>query len=141
MAETKYGKLFNKEPYKQPRNPQVTQQMIHLNGEKDGAGADITISVSFITQPFRMIKEPHKHDRDQFIMFMGNNPDDSKEFGAVAEMTLGVEGEKHIIDSPMVLHIPKGLVHGPLDWKKIDKPVRMVDIYLGPVYIRKAPNE
>jgi len=141
MPETKYGKLFNREPFKQPRNPQVIQPMVHLNGEKDGEGADITISVSFITQPFRMIKEPHKHDRDQFIMFMGNNPEDVNEFGGEAVMTLGTEGEKHIINSPTVLHIPKGMVHGPLDWTKIDKPLRMVDIYLGPVYIRKGPNE
>lgn len=141
MAETKYGKLFNREPYKKGRNPEVIEPMMHLNGEKDGGGADITISISFITQPFRMIKEPHKHDRDQFIIFMGNNPDDAKEFGAVAEMTLGAEGEKHIIDSPTVLHIPKGLIHGPLEYKKIDKPIRMVDIYLAPVYTRKATSE
>jgi hypothetical protein len=141
MAETKYGRYFNREPFKKPRNPEVTQPMVHLNGERDGEGADITISISFITQPFRMIKEAHKHDRDQFIIFMGNNPDDVNEFGAEIEMTLGPEGEKHIVNTPTVLHIPKGLIHGPLDHKKIDKPIRMVDIYLGPVYVRQAPTE
>ena len=137
MAESIYGKYIVREPFKRGRNEQVIEPMVHLDGEKDGGGANITVSRSWITQPFLMIKEPHTHAHDQFLIFMGANPMDVRDFGAEAEMSLGEEGEKHIIDSPTIIHIPKGLMHGPLNFKRIDKPIVFLDIYLAPTYVRK----
>lgn len=137
MVETKYGKYITREPYKKGRNEEVIEPMVHLNGEQDGGGANLTVSRSWITQPFRMIKAPHHHDRDQFLIFMGGNPDDVRDFGAVVELFLGEEGEKHVIDSPALVHIPAGLVHGPLEYIRLDKPIVFLDIYLAPVYERK----
>ena len=137
MAETKYGKYIVKEPYKKGRNEEVIEPMVHLDGEKDVGGANLTVSRSWITQPFRMIKEPHHHDFDQFLIFMGGNPMDVRDFGAEVELFLGEEGERHIIDCPVLVHIPAGLMHGPLEYKRIDKPIVFLDIYLAPTYERK----
>ena len=137
MAEGMYGKYITREPFKKASNEQVIEPMVHLNGEKDGGGANITLSQSWITQPFTMIKEPHSHDHDQFLIFFGSNPIDSREFGAEVEIYLGEQGEKHIIDGPAVVHIPAGLMHGPLNYKRIDKPIVFLDIYLAPTYVRK----
>ena len=136
MAEIKYGKYIVREPFKKGRNEEVIEPMVHLNGEKDGGGANLTVSRSWITQPFRMIKQPHQHDHDQFLIFMGGNPMDVRDFGAEVELFLGDEGEKHIIDCPAAVHIPAGLMHGPLEYKRIDKPIVFLDIYLAPTYVR-----
>ena len=137
MAESIYGKYIVREPFKRGRNEEVIEPMVHLDGEKDGGGANITLSRSWITQPFRMIKEPHTHDHDQILIFMGANPMDVRDFGAEAEISLGEQREKHVINSPAIVHIPSGLMHGPLNFKRIDKPVVFLDIYLAPTYVRK----
>jgi hypothetical protein len=136
MEETKYGKYIVKEPYKKGSNAEVIEPLVNLEGARHG-DAKLTLSRSWITQPFLMIKQPHKHDYDQFIIFAGGNPMDVRDFGAEVEVTLGEEGEKHIIDSPSLVHIPAGLSHGPLRFKRIDKPIEFLDIFLAPEYIRK----
>lgn len=137
MAETVYGKYIQREPYKRGRNEEVIEPMIHLDGEKYGGGANLTVSQSWITQPFRMIKEPHSHDHDQFLILSGTNPMDVRDFGAEVEICLGEQGEKHYIDGPAVIYIPTGLMHGPLHFIRIEKPVLFLDIYLASTYVRK----
>jgi hypothetical protein len=52
------------------------------------------------------------------------------------ELWLGEEQEKHIIDATSVVHIPKGLIHGPLIYRRVDKPIIFVDAFLAPIYKR-----
>jgi hypothetical protein len=33
--------------------------------------------------------------------------------------------------------VPKGLIHGPLTFKRIDKPIEFIDVVLAPKYVRK----
>ena len=136
MAD-KYGHYISREPYRKPSNEaMVVQPLVHLQGNLHGGGADITISRSWITQPFTMIRTSHNHDRDQFLMFGGGNPLDVTEFGAEIELYLGEEGEKHVITTPAVVHIPAGLYHGPLIYTRVDEPIEFLDIYLAPEYLR-----
>lgn len=137
MSETKYGKHITRDPYRRGRNPEVAEPMVNFEGAKHGEGANLTLSRSWITQPFTMIKEPHTHDYSQILIFAGGNPMDVTEFGAEIELSLGEEGEKHVIDSPAMVHIPAGLPHGPLKYVRIDKPIEFIDIFLAPEYIRK----
>ena len=137
MAESIYGKYILREPYQRGRNEQVIEPGIHLDGQKDGGGANITLSQSWITQPFLMIKEPHSHDHDQFLIFSGANPLDVKDFGAEIEIYLGEQGEKHVFDTPAIVHIPGGLMHGPLNYRRIDRPIIFLDIYMASTYVRK----
>ena len=141
MSTTKFGKYFTTDVLKEsPKFPGLwdVSSTRHLTGF---GGGHLSVDCIFITHAFVMVGQPHKHEFAQYLHFFAANPGDQRQFDAEIEMTLGPEGEKHIVNTPTVLHIPKGLVHGPLDHKKIDKPIRMVDIYLGPVYVRKAPNE
>ncbi|OGO43277.1 MAG: hypothetical protein A2Z05_05030 [Chloroflexi bacterium RBG_16_60_22] len=137
MANTKYGKYIIREPFKKGRNEEVIEPLMNLEGAKHGGGANITLSRSWITQPFLMIKEPHTHDYDQFLIFAGGNPMDVRDFGAEVEFSLGKEGEKHIINTPTLVHIPPGIWHGPLRFTRIDRPIEFLDIFLAPEYIRK----
>ena len=62
------------------------------------------------------------------------NPDGMGKVEAEIEMSFGEEGEKYIINSPTTVYIPKGLVHCPLDFKRVDKPVLFIHATLAPRY-------
>jgi hypothetical protein len=81
-----------------------------------------------------MDEEPHSHDFDEFLCFLGSNPEDPEDFGAEIEVSLGEEGEKQIINTATVVCIPKGMIHYPVNFKKIDKPVLFCNIYMSPEY-------
>lgn len=138
MAELKYEKYILREPLHKGTLP-----IIHVCGEDNCAGGGLPafpagITMMCVTEPKIMNPKPHAHDFDQYLCFIGNNPMNFFEFDAEIEITLGEEGEKHIIDTTSILYIPKGLLHCPLVFKKINKPVILLDIVIAPVYTRSA---
>jgi hypothetical protein len=133
MAETKYGKYITREPIDEGRfAPSVS-----FVGEED---AGLRFKIHYISKPFVMVDEAHQHDDIQFLCFYGGNPKDVRDFGAEIELSLGDEGEKHIINTSAIVYIPKGLTHCPLTFKKVDKPVIMMGIYLASQYARRQPT-
>ena len=130
MTESKYGKYFVNEPVSKGGPFPI----LAVHGTRDFGGANLSIRVHYQTEPYLMIKEPHKHDFDQFYCLMGSDLSNVKDFGAVVELFLGEEGEKHVITTTCCLHIPKGLIHGPLEFKTVDKPVILLDILAAPEY-------
>jgi hypothetical protein len=138
MEESKYGKYIKrgtagKEPG--PETTGVTSAV--LESLDDWKGIQHRINWGYISQPALLVEEPHSHDFDEFLFFLGSNPADPKDFGAEIEISLGKEGEKQIVDTATVVCIPKGMVHCPLNFKKIDKPVLFGYIYMSPEYARK----
>lgn len=109
---------------------EVVSPQVGAFGEKDLSGMDFSFGWSLLTQPFVMIKEPHKHDFDQFIFFMGGDPNNVVDFDADIEMGLG--GTTHTIKYPACVRIPKGLMHGPLNIKTVNKPLMFIDITIYP---------
>lgn len=67
----------------------------------------------------------HSHPFDEILLFIGSNPKDLRDFGAEIEFWMG-EGkyaERFIINTTTLFYIPKGLVHGPQTFLKVEKPV------------------
>ena len=62
----------------------------------------------------------HTHDYNEIVLHVGTDPDNPEELGAEIEFTVG--GQKLTINRTSALFIPKGVEHGPLTWKKVDKP-------------------
>ncbi len=86
----------------------------------------------------KMREVAHVHDFHQFVMFFGSNPYDVGEFDAEIPITLGEEKEEYIIDRPMVINLPPGLVHGmSLNPGRVGKPVYHLDFSFAPQYDRK----
>ena len=50
--------------------------------------------------------------------------------GAEVELYLGEEGERHVITHTTIVHIPKGMIHCPLNFKKIDRPIMFLNVPL-----------
>lgn len=135
MARSKYGKYIIKEPVA-PGFQVERLQTIDINLD-----AAITMFYQAIKEPAIMIKDTHKHDFHQLLCFMGGNPLDIRDFGAEIELSLGEEGEKHIIDTTTIVNIPAGLPHCPLNFKKIDKPIVFLEIMLAAKYEKHVVKE
>jgi len=137
MAEGKYGKYFVKNPITEGK---FGPRLVFFSRQHEEVGEkDFSVLWNCITEPFLMVNEPHSHDFDQFLHFYGGNSRDITEFDAVIEMSLGEEGEKHIITEPTVLYIPGGMIHCPLNFKVINKPVIFMNVALTPEYVKGPP--
>ncbi len=77
-------------------------------------------------------KPPHKHDCDEVFLFMGTNPKDNSELGAEIEFWMGEgeETEKIRVGTSGLIFVPKGVVHLPLFFKNVKKPLLWMVIAL-----------
>jgi len=121
---------------------QITALQVTIGGERDLGGTDFSMGWSYLTEPFLMVGDTHKHDFDQIIFLLGGDNNDVGEFGAEVEMHLGEDQEKHIINYTSCVYIPAGLIHCPLNIKKVAKPIVFIDITLSlDLSIRPIPPE
>lgn len=134
MAETKYGKYITTDCLKE--HPRKEGAYLTSTRHLKDWGGDISVDSIFITEPHLMITQPHVHEFPQYLHFFSANPDDAGEFDAEIHITLGEEGEKHVITSPTAVHVPAGLPHGPLNFYKINKPILFIDIAVTGSYSR-----
>ena len=148
MAETKYGKYFLSDPYGKARHPEILSKIIHIGqGEEVGGGnfpvaTNFAITMEGIHQAFQMTEKTHVHDDfDEILCFVGGNPMDFQDFGAEAELCLGEELEKHTITKTTFVYVPKGLVHCPIAFKRVDKPIIFCAISLTPAYQKRMVSE
>ena len=141
MAEKKYGEYVIKAPMgKSELHPELLPSVRFRDEKPWSDWRDINFSAVYncITEPILMLTEAHKHDDfEQYLFFLGGNPTDVTDLGAEIELFLGEEGEKHIITTATIVRIPKGLYHGPLNFKRIERPMVFLDIFLAPGYKRK----
>lgn len=66
-------------------------------------------------------EEPHVHDFDEVIGFIGTNPDSPGDLDARMEIVLG--DETHFLTRSCLLHIPAGMKHCPLTFREVNRPV------------------
>ncbi len=142
MAELKYGNYILRGTKEKKTGKEKTGvTTVNLEGLKDWAGIQPRMHWKYISQPVFMDEEPHSHDFDEFLCFLGIDPSNALNFGAEIELSLGKEKEKHTIDAASIICIPKGLVHGPLNFKKIGKPIIFCNIYNSPEYVKKPVSK
>lgn len=77
-----------------------------------------------ITEPVCMGAPTHQHPFDQWIYLIGDS-DNFAEIDADIELTLGDKIVK--INYPCYIFIPKGVMHCPLDVKRVGKPFLFID--------------
>ena len=74
----------------------------------------------------------HSHPFDELVLLIGSNPRDTRDFGGEIEWFMGggAEAERFVIDRTSLISVPKGLVHGPMNFLRVDKPILNVAIGL-----------
>ena len=133
MVKKKYSKHVIPAPINKLGIPGYSWDSVYAH--KDELNADCTLTFHYITDTFEE-GPPHKHNAHQIMCFTGSNLKNIKDFDAEIEIALGEEGEIQTITSPSIVSIPAGLMHCPLRFKKLGKPVIFIEILLGKSYER-----
>ena len=131
MAETKYGNYVVRHPV---AIGGFGPELIYT-GESDYK-SNFTLMFLRITKPVLMEKDEHTHDFDMYLYFLSFEADHMGDLGAEIEMGLGPERERHIITTPTSVYIPKGMIHCPLEFKRVDKPILFVHASISPKYYK-----
>jgi hypothetical protein len=63
----------------------------------------------------------HTHDYDEAIAWVGGDPYDRYNLNGIVE--LWIDGKQNILDKSFIAFIPAGVVHGPINIRKITKPM------------------
>ncbi len=137
MSEGKYDKYIIREPRMRAPHAEITKPIVAFNrGRTDFPEVPFSINWELIEVPFVMEKAGHTHDWDQLLCFMGSDPNNYFDFGAEIEFFMGEEAERYFINTTTIIYIPKGMVHGPLEYKKVHKPIMFNNIVLASHYGR-----
>ena len=140
MTQTKFKKYFLESPWgiQLPFSDSDAPPYIGIGQESPVEGWDepLTQVLRPIYKPFRMIDKPHMHASSEILYFIGGNPMNFEEFGAEVEFVMGdgEEKETYIINKTTWVYVPSNLMHCPLDFKRVDKPIMFGHIMFTPTY-------
>ena len=116
--------------YPEDFHKEVTQPALSLGRKEGGAGyPPFALSWVPITQAFEMAPEPHVHDWDEILMFIGGDATNMLELGGEVELSLGEDKdhmEKFVFTKSTFVHLVGGLWHCPLNFKRVDDPGKPV---------------
>jgi hypothetical protein len=129
----KYDKYIAHPPHRQLRLK--ADKSIIFDGmwvNKELINYDFTIGHQFVRKPFKGDNPPHTHNFQEFLAWYSGSPDDPDELGAEVVFYLGKELEKHVFTRPVIISLPPGLVHCPLEITRVDRPFIQIEIMLPP---------
>ena len=72
------------------------------------------------------VEEPHTHDFDEVIGFIGSNREDPHDLGG--EITIWLDDEKQVLTKSCLIFMPAGIRHCPILFNRIGRPVLFVTI-------------
>jgi hypothetical protein len=103
---------------------------------KDMEGFNAQFSYGFIKKPstFHPLKGMLVHPYDEILVFEGTKNTDIFYLGAEISVRLGEEQEEHTFTEPSCVLIPKGLPHGPVTVKSLERPIVHYTIGLDAAY-------
>jgi len=92
---------------------------------KDMEGFNANFSLGFIKDPTKChpIDGALVHPYDECLVFEGTDNRNILYLGAEVAVELGEEREEHVFTEPSVVLIPKGLPHGPVNVRRVDRPI------------------
>ncbi len=114
----------------------ITDQYFYLRPEGPIKESNTMIEYSWITKDSAFgvtgDKPPHSHECDEIFIFQGTNTENRDELGAEIEFWMGEgeETEKIILNTSGMVYVPKGLVHLPLFFKNVKRPLLWMVIAL-----------
>ncbi|HLA82511.1 MAG TPA: hypothetical protein VJP78_12965 [Thermoleophilia bacterium] len=103
--------------------------------------SDVTFFLLKVEEPCVMEEYPHAHDFDMYLHFMSFDPDHMDVLDADIEIGLGPEQEIHEINSPSSVFIPKGMIHCPLVFKRVGKPIFFIHTSIAPKYLKLGEGD
>ena len=132
MVEGEYAKYFINEPMKPGTHNPFPK--LKLNAGDYFRDKNYSLVMTYVDKPCVFQPKTHTHDFDQFLHFWGADGTNMGEFDAEVEIVLGEAGLKHIITKTTIVHVPKDMLHCPITFTRVDKPVFFMNIALTPEY-------
>jgi len=84
-------------------------------------GAFYTECVWFWKASDKPLMKAHTHDFDEVITFFGTDPDHPEDL--CGEVEIWLEDEQYILTKSSLLFVPRGIKHGPLFIRRVDRPI------------------
>jgi len=136
-AASKYGHYVHNLVYKKGTGgPGCADYITRMNG-KDLNDRETNFAFGYYSKVGAWdTSDPggHTHPFDECLVFAGLEPKDPNYLGAEVEISLGQENEKYVINIPSIVCVPKGLPHGSIVTKKVEKPFAHYSIGLAADY-------
>ena len=104
----------------------ILSPQAYFRGTTQLPGSQFNAGFQVFVKPFFLDRVPHRHDEDEYLVFMGATYPNLFEFDADIEFTIGksgVDAEVYHINSPTIIYLPAGVVHCPLKFTRVDKPI------------------
>jgi hypothetical protein len=121
MAAKKYSKYVVTLDFKDDR-PGFYRQVASVSGREFGIDFNVEYGAYWAAGNMgEAPAAPHAHDYNQVMLWLGADGNDMGELGAEVELSLGEEGEKHMITSSTAVAVPKGLSHYPANITRMDR--------------------
>lgn len=95
-------------------------------------GSNVYIEMGWVytmPDPNPHIPEHEHSDSDEIVMHIGSDVNNPEDLGGEIEFVVG--GEPLTINKTSALYVPKGVVHGPLTFKKVNRPMLQMTIVMG----------
>jgi hypothetical protein len=128
VSQTKYGKYIiteTKEKIEAPWSPVVKPdeliRMLFLDSSIVKGAFYVESAWQLPAFANESRGESHTHDYDEVIAFFGTDPENPHDLYAEAEVHIG--GEVHTVTKSCLIFVPKGVPHGPIDFKNQEKPI------------------
>lgn len=120
-GRTKYGKCLVELPVRR------LGEMSMFSAGADilhGFPCNIIYAFGIGPGPLGLSTEPHVHDHDEVIYFLGSDPKDIGSLGAKVNFKIGPKGEEedHIFSAATAVVIPKGVWHCPMFTLEFERP-------------------
>ncbi len=135
MAEKEYAHLIKPALVKDPPQGLYAEPRIWMEA-KDLEGFNAQFSFGFVKKPgtFHPLDGMLVHPYDEVLVFEGTKNTDIFDLGAEVSVLLGEEREEHVFKEPSCVLIPKGLPHGPVTVKSLERPIVHYTIGLADAY-------
>ena len=135
MGKTKYDRYFITETRPNPGMPDNRtkgntvpwENSLYVSEELDGKVKKafyLETNMVLRTGTIDAVGKAHSHQFDEYLMFLGTNPEDQHELGGEVEFWLG--GEKHTITRTCAVFVPAGLSHCPIYFHRVDRPFMFI---------------
>ncbi len=104
----------------------ILSPQAYFRGATQIPGSKFNVGFQIFVKPFFIDRIPHRHEVDEYLVFLGGSFPNLFDFDADIEFTIGkpgVDAEVFHIDRPTIIRIPAGVYHCPLNFKRVGKPI------------------
>jgi len=132
-GKTKYGKCFVKLPVRKMGETSMFSAGADI---LNGFPCNIIYAFGLGVGQLGMSTEPHVHDHDEVVYFIGSDYRNIGDLGAEVNFKIGPKDqeEDHIFSEPTAVVIPEGVWHCPMETLKFEKPFLCMAVSLTTKY-------